>query len=86
MKGTHGNCYLPQLAKILMCTNVCHSGFITSEEGDVKCFRRAGLKTDENEQPHLWLIQSQLWAQLSLLLQARNNIFWMGPYRFVNHL
>lgn len=86
MKGTHGDCYLTQLAKILMCRNVCHSGFVTGEEGEVKHIRGSGAK--ENEQPHLWLIRllSQLWVQPSLLLQASNTVFWMGPYRFVGHL
>lgn len=62
MKGTHGNCYLTQLAKILMCRNVCHSGFMTGEDGELKCFRRIKPRTDENRQPHLWLIPSSVTA------------------------
>lgn len=47
-EGDYGNCYLTQLAKILMCRNVFHSGFMTGEDGEVKCFRRIEPRTDEN--------------------------------------
>lgn len=60
MKGTHGNCYLTQLVKILMCKNVCHSGFKTSENSEVKRFRRIEPRTDETRQIDTPVVDSVL--------------------------
>lgn len=55
-QGNEGNSWKllfnTQLAKILMCRNVCHSGFMTGEDGGLKCFRRMKPRAGENRQPH----------------------------------